>query len=182
MHFSPFVFWVQELWEIIKWNLPVFYHYVFALCTAEHLCVPEHPVICRKCSTTCCITGAKKRLFGSTKGHKLLPKQSRTSNVKPTVAGKEYLYWKRSFQSVIYWADDTNKTAVLNSMRWITTAKYNFNWIGLLWLKGDSVPTCWGSGCSCWKPWEIPCPTSPLLLPKSPYSPCTRLLFFVLPA
>lgn len=61
--------------------------------------------------------------------------------------------------------------------------KYNFNQIWLLWLQGDSVPRCWASGCCCWKPWEIPCPTSPLFLPESPYSPCTRLccaLFFLL--
>lgn len=182
MHVSPFVFWVQELWEIIKWNLPVFYHYVFALCTAEHPCVPEHLVICRKCSPTCCITRAKERLFDSTKGPKLLPKKSPTPNAKPIVAGKEYLYWKRSFQSVIYWADDTNKSAVLSSMPWVTTARYNFNWIRLLWLKADSVPRCWGSGCCCWKPWDIPCPISPLLLPVSIFPLHKTWLCFVLPA
>lgn len=46
------------------------------------------------------------------------------------MAGNEYLYWKRSFQSVIYWADDTNKSAALNSIPWITTAKYNFTECG----------------------------------------------------
>lgn len=42
-------------------------------------------------------------------------------------------------------------------------------------------PCLWGPGCCCWKPWQSPHPTSPLLLPESltlaqdlavPSSPC----------
>lgn len=125
---------------------------VFDLCTAVHPCISEHLVICSwllwewLTLPTCCTTQAKEKLFGSTKGPRLLPKKKpnpQTPHIKPTVAGKEYLYWKRSFQTVIYWADDTNKLAVPNSIPWTITAKYNFNQIWLLWLKDDSVPRCW---------------------------------------
>lgn len=41
----------------------------------------------------------------------------------------------------------------------------------------------WGPGCCCWKPWQSPCATSLLLLPKSPFSPfpapCCAFLYLL---